>query len=74
MNPILPNLHSALIVMTEFGYMIFCTSDTLRDHIPFATSVGISHARSLLALFVRILIAVTIVRLTFLIYTACSDD
>jgi hypothetical protein len=41
MNPILPNLHSALIVMTEFGYMISCTSDTLRDHIPFATSVGI---------------------------------
>jgi hypothetical protein len=40
MNPILPNLHSSLIVMTECGYMISCTSDTLRDHIPFATSVG----------------------------------
>jgi hypothetical protein len=68
--------------MSDFGYMTFCTSDTLRDHIPFATfraSVPF-RTRSLRNPFhfvcvrIRILIAVTIVRLMFFIYAACSVD
>jgi hypothetical protein len=80
MNPIFPHPTFCSYRNARFWLYDFCMSDTLRDHIPFATSMGIgsfsypvvtqpfslclpSHPNS-----------VTIARLMFFMYAACSVD